>query len=351
MNVIFNYSTWEKEEDIITKFFEYRGIRIRKIHLNIYRLYLFLMALPFLVGVGFFCYFKIYPIVKPMIESSQFEYNQLIVPAVELVGLLIVIFGSLAFIRRTSKIRGKYFVRVLHRQMLAQMILSRNWTDRKVKKSTNGKTRESVKFPKVYYRHKKFTTEITVPTDGKRYHEQMLKIGPILEQMYFADLIESTSELGFTKYELLIGLTVEAMKKVNAEKVVSTFGAGMIQIPSIHMNLPILEGMSQENLSVGAGTMKPNQELGKGNFTLAGHYMTNAGLLFGGIKNVKKNDLVQVTYENKTMNFKVTKVKQITAEDNQVIFDSEGNGILTLITCDSSVVGTAGRLMVRCEPV
>lgn len=54
MNVIFNYSTWEKEEDIITKFFEYRGIRIRKIHLNIYRLYLFLMALPFLVGVGFF---------------------------------------------------------------------------------------------------------------------------------------------------------------------------------------------------------------------------------------------------------------------------------------------------------
>ena len=146
-------------------------------------------------------------------------------------------------------------------------------------------------------------------------------------------------------------LTVEAMKKVNAEKVISTFGVGMIQISSINMNLPILEGMSQENLSVGAGTMKANQELGKGNFTLAGHYMTNAGLLFGGIKNVKKNDLVQVTYKNKTMNFKVTKVKQITAEDNQVIFDSEGNGILTLITCDSSVAGTDGRLMVRCEPV
>lgn len=146
-------------------------------------------------------------------------------------------------------------------------------------------------------------------------------------------------------------LTVEAMKKVNAEKVVSAFGAGMIQIPSINMNLPILEGMSQENLSVGAGTMKPNQELGKGNFTLAGHYMTNAGLLFGGIKNVKKNDSVQVTYKNKTMNFKVTEVKHITAEDNQVIFDSEGNGILTLITCDSSVAGTDGRLIVRCESV
>ncbi|HHD1574862.1 TPA: sortase [Enterococcus faecium] len=142
-------------------------------------------------------------------------------------------------------------------------------------------------------------------------------------------------------------LTVEAMKKVDAEKVISNFGMGTIQIPSIGMNLPILEGMSQENLSVGAGTMKPNQELGKGNFTLAGHYMTNAGLLFGGIKNVKKNDPVQVTYKNKTINFKVVKIEHITAEDNQVIFDSEGNGILTLITCDSSVDGTNGRLMVR----
>lgn len=42
------------------------------------------------------------------------------------------------------------------------------------------------------------------------------------------------------------------------------------------------------------------------------------------------------------MDFKVTEVKHITAEDNQVILDSEGNGILTLITCDSSVAGTAG---------
>ncbi|EMF0445311.1 cell division protein FtsK [Enterococcus faecium] len=191
---------------MISKFFNYRGIRIRKIHLNIYRLYLFLMALPFLVGVGFFCYFKIYPIVKPMIESGEIEYTQLLFPMVELVGMLILIFGSLSLIRKTSKIRGKYFVRVLHRQMLAQMILSRNWVDRKTKKNTDGKTREVIKFPRVYYRHKKFTTEITVPTDGKRYHEQMLKIGPVLEQMFFADLIESASELGFTKYELLIGL-------------------------------------------------------------------------------------------------------------------------------------------------
>ncbi|WP_227644855.1 FtsK/SpoIIIE domain-containing protein [Enterococcus faecium] len=174
--------------------------------MNIYRLYLFLMALPFLVGVGFFCYLNIYPIVKPMIDSGQFKYEELIVPASEVIGMLTLIFGCLSFIRRTSKVRGKFFVRVLHRQMLARMIVSRNWVDRKVKKTTDGKSREIIKFPKMYYRKNKFTTEITVPTDGKRYHEQMLKIGPLLEQMFFADLIDSTSELGTTKYTLLIGL-------------------------------------------------------------------------------------------------------------------------------------------------
>ena len=145
----------------------------------------------------------------------------------------------------------------------------------------------------------------------------------------------------------VVPLTEEAMKKVDAEKVVSSFGVGTIEIPSIGMNLPILEGISQNNLSVGAGTMKEGQKLKYGNFALAGHYMTNAGLLFGGIKNVKKNDQIKITYKNETANYKVTEVKQITQADSQVIYDSEGEGILTLITCDHAVEGTEGRVMVR----
>ncbi|MGL9743310.1 FtsK/SpoIIIE domain-containing protein [Enterococcus sp. DIV1368c] len=179
------------------------------------------MALPFLVGVSFFCYFQIYPIVKPMIANSRFEYQVLILPTAQLVGLITLIFVVLAGIRRTSKVRGKFFVRVLHRQMLAQMIVSRNWVDRKIKKGTDGKAQERIKFPKLYYRHKKFTTLITVPTDGKRYHEQMLKIGPVLEQMFFADLIDSRSELGFTQHELLIGLGTNRIS-INDVKVTKT---------------------------------------------------------------------------------------------------------------------------------
>ncbi|EOS7791546.1 class A sortase [Enterococcus hirae] len=142
-------------------------------------------------------------------------------------------------------------------------------------------------------------------------------------------------------------LTVEDMVKVDADKIISSFGVGTLSIPSIHMELPILEGISQSNLSVGAGTMKPNQIVGEGNFALAGHYMTDSGLLFGGLKNVNTGDQVSLTYQNQQAIYQVTEIKKISADNGYVIDDTEGNGILTLITCDSSVVGTDGRLMVR----
>ncbi|WP_061100585.1 class A sortase [Enterococcus faecalis] len=144
-------------------------------------------------------------------------------------------------------------------------------------------------------------------------------------------------------------LTLNDMEKVNAVKVVQSLGVGMIEIPSIGMKLPILEGVSQSNLSVGAGTMKANQEPGKKNFSLAGHYMTDAGLLFGGIQNVKKGDFIQITYQSEQVTYKVTRTQSISKNDGYVTFDSEGEGLLTLITCDHAVPGTNNRFMVRAE--
>ncbi|MFB8450031.1 class A sortase [Enterococcus thailandicus] len=146
-------------------------------------------------------------------------------------------------------------------------------------------------------------------------------------------------------------LTLDDMEKVNPKKVVSSFGVGRIEIADIALFLPILEGVSQENLSVGAGTMKANQSLGRGNFALAGHYMTDAGLLFGGIKNVTVGSGIYVTYYSDMAYYTVTEVKHITKHDGDVVLDSQGEGILTLITCDSSIDGTAGRYMVRAKLV
>ena len=48
---------------------------------------------------------------------------------------------------------------------------------------------------------------------------------------------------------------------------------GGIAIPEVEINLPIFKGLDNANLLYGAGTMKRNQVMGKGNYSLASHHV------------------------------------------------------------------------------
>lgn len=150
------------------------------------------------------------------------------------------------------------------------------------------------------------------------------------------------------------GMDVETLEpgtlNVNVQDQISQFGVGTIEIPSIGLKLPVLEGVTQANISIGVGTVKPNQEIGKGNFALLGHYMTNSGLLLGGLKQVSKGDEIHLTYFDKQATYRVVESKVIhQSEGKYMLDDPEEPHYLTLLTCDGSRVGTDYRLMVRAE--
>lgn len=145
-------------------------------------------------------------------------------------------------------------------------------------------------------------------------------------------------------------LTPEDLQKVDATQQVNQYGAGLLEIPSIGLKLPILEGMTQANLSVGAGTAKANQTVGKGNFVLLGHYMTNRGVLFGGIRYVQNGNIIKVNYQNGQAEYEVTDIKVINKSEVQYMEDPKDDSkLLTLITCDSSREGTPNRLIVQAK--
>ncbi len=48
---------------------------------------------------------------------------------------------------------------------------------------------------------------------------------------------------------------------------------GGIAVPELGINLPIFKGVFNTSLMYGAGTMKENQEMGKGNYALASHHI------------------------------------------------------------------------------
>lgn len=107
-----------------------------------------------------------------MMEQNSFDYQRLVFPSLVLVFVLSILFFGLMMIRRISVVRGGFFLRVLHRQMLARMIMSRQLYDHKRRKTMENQVKEVIQFPPIYYKRKVNLVELTFPTDGKRYHEQ-----------------------------------------------------------------------------------------------------------------------------------------------------------------------------------
>lgn len=62
---------------------------------------------------------------------------------------------------------------------------------------------------------------------------------------------------------------------------------GYITIDKLNIDLPILKGVTDANLLVGASTMKEGQRMGKKNYTLAGHYISDKKTLFGPLLDIE----------------------------------------------------------------
>lgn len=108
---------------------------------------------------------------------------------------------------------------------------------------------------------------------------------------------------------------------------------GSIAVPSVDMQLPIVKGVGNAALAVGAGTMKPNQSLGQGNYALAGHYFEEKDILFSPLYKASIGDSVYITDLTNIYEYQLATKKVIAATDVYVIDDIPNKTVLTLITC------------------
>ncbi|MCI0131130.1 MULTISPECIES: class A sortase [Enterococcaceae] len=111
---------------------------------------------------------------------------------------------------------------------------------------------------------------------------------------------------------------------------------GGIAIPSVDLNLPILKGVSNYVISVGAGTMKPDQKMGFGNYALASHYMYDPTLLFAPLVRVELGSSIYLTDLEYIYEYKVTMKEYVEPTRVDVIEDVPEKRQVTLVTCDTS---------------
>ncbi|QEA31940.1 class A sortase [Secundilactobacillus malefermentans] len=119
---------------------------------------------------------------------------------------------------------------------------------------------------------------------------------------------------------------------------------GEILVPKSNVHLPIGKGVSNETLALAAGTMRPDQKMGTGNYPLAGHHMVRRDILFSPLYfKTKVGDSIYLTNMRRVYRYKVYTRKFIAATRIDVVNQTK-KPIITLVTCDAT---GARRLMLR----
>ncbi len=112
---------------------------------------------------------------------------------------------------------------------------------------------------------------------------------------------------------------------------------GFISIDDLNINLPILKGVTDTNLLVGATTMRQSQEMGKGNYPLAGHYLRGKTTLFGPLLDIKIGTIVKITNKRVVYEYEVYDTKIVPETAMYMLEDKEaedrGKPIISLMTC------------------
>lgn len=120
---------------------------------------------------------------------------------------------------------------------------------------------------------------------------------------------------------------------------------GGIAIPKGKVNLPIIKGVSDINMMTGAGTLRPNQQMGVGNYALASHYAKDPALLFTPILGLETGDVIYITDLKNIYVYEVYMNEVVEATRVDLVEDTPGENIITLVTCEDR--SAVNRVVVR----
>jgi sortase A len=138
-------------------------------------------------------------------------------------------------------------------------------------------------------------------------------------------------------------------KVSTARPAAGTFSAGdgllgRIRIPSIGMNVMVVEGTDRAALLRGVGHIEGTAPLGwtAGNVGVAGHRDS----YFRGLQRITKNDSIFVDTPQGSHEYRVEEIRIVGPKDTGVLTESS-EGVLTLVTCyPFGYVGPAPRRFV-----
>lgn len=128
---------------------------------------------------------------------------------------------------------------------------------------------------------------------------------------------------------------------------------GYIEVPKINVYMPIYHGTSKETLELGAGHLE-NTSLPIGgrstHSVISAHSNFPGETFFNYLTDVEEGDEFYIHVLNKTLKYKVDRIKVVLPSDTSDLYVENGKDYVTLLTCTPFAVNTH-RLLVRGERV
>lgn len=136
----------------------------------------------------------------------------------------------------------------------------------------------------------------------------------------------------------------EAIEEISPTGVLLDGGAvdeslivGRLLIPSIDLNLTVYNGVTNQILNAGVGTMRPDLTMGEGNFPIAGHYASTSNVLFADLTSVAIGDEILLTDNETTYEYRVYDTKIVEPSEVEWIYDEvaeeRGAPVISLMNC------------------
>ncbi|WP_232729971.1 class D sortase [Paenibacillus phocaensis] len=109
----------------------------------------------------------------------------------------------------------------------------------------------------------------------------------------------------------------------------------LIEIPSIDVKLPVLEGATKANMKHAAVHLTETASLGEpGNAAIAAHRARTKGRLFHSLNEVKLGDSIEISTDTQRLVYEVYEILIVEPTEVSVLEPKGDDAILTLITCD-----------------
>ncbi len=113
---------------------------------------------------------------------------------------------------------------------------------------------------------------------------------------------------------------------------------GVMNFPSLDIELAIFNSATNENLLAGIATLKPEQVMGEGNYTVSGHRSRGSGVLLHDLMDAEIGAVVKISDKDKIYRYRVVDVVQVENEAVHMLDDEQmakygDKPLLSIMTC------------------